>query len=69
MRITNDVLEELKKVRRALDDLYKKLDVSLHEKKGSSKKTNPPEEITSNFKYIADKLKSIENESHVIGES
>ena len=69
MRITNDVLEELKKVRRALDDSYKKLNVSLYEEKGSSKKTNPSEEIASNFKYIADKLKSIENESHVVGDS
>ena len=69
MRVTNDVLEELKKVRRALDDSYKKLNVSLYEKKGSSKKTNPSEEIASNFKYIADKLKLIENESQVIGDS
>ena len=69
MRVTNDVLEELKKVRRALDDSYKKLNVSLYEKKGSSKKINPSEEIASNFKYIADKLKLIENESQVVGES
>ena len=71
MKITNDVLAELTKIRSALDDAYDKLNVVLYDKvlaaKTTYKPTNPSEKVTDNFRYIAEKIKSIQ-ESEVIGE-
>ena len=71
MKITNDVLAELEKIRSAIDDAYNKLDVILYERvttvKTTYKPSNPSEKVTENFSYIAEKLKLIED-SEIVGE-
>jgi len=58
--MTNEQLDELQNIRNAVDDLYKKLDVELYEKKLAAKvsyhKINPSSLITSNLEYIVKKL-------------
>ena len=71
MKLTNDVLTELTKIRSAVDDAYTKLNVVLYDKvlaaKTTYKPTNPSEKVTDNFRYIEEKIKSIQ-ESEVIVE-
>ena len=71
MKITNDVLAELQKIRSAIDDVYDKLNVILYERvtavKTTYKPSNPSEKITENLNYISEKIKLIE-ESEVVGE-
>ena len=71
MKISNDAIEELKRIRNALDDMYDKLDTTLFEKKVAVKTTykevNPYDGVSSNFSYIADKLKEIES-SEIVGD-
>ena len=71
MKISNDVVEELRNIRNALDDMYDKLDTTLFEKKvavkTTYKKVNPYDGVSSNFSYIADKLKEIES-SEIVGD-
>ena len=71
MKLTNDVLAELQKIRSAIDDAYNKLNVILYERvttvKTTYKPSNPSEKITENFSYIAEKLKLIED-SEIVGE-
>ena len=58
--MTNEQLDELQNIRNAVDDLYKKLDVELYEKKKAEKvsyeKVKPSSLITSNLQYIVEKL-------------
>ena len=58
--MTNEQLDELQNIRNAVDDLYKKLDVELYEKKLAAKvsyqKIKPSSLITSNLEYIVEKL-------------
>jgi len=58
--MTNQQLDELQNIRNAVDDLYKKLDVELYEKKKAVKvsyqKVKPSSLITSNLEYIVKKL-------------
>ena len=65
MKITNDVLAELIKIRSALDDAYDKLNTVKYDRVMAVKETyaptNPSETVTENFSYIADKLKLIED--------
>ena len=65
MKISNDVVDELKKIRNAVDDMYDKVDVTLFEKKDAAKTTykevNLFDRVSDNFKYIVDKLKVIES--------
>tara|TARA_R110000751_G_C13661217_1_gene469179 strand:+ start:498 stop:719 length:222 start_codon:yes stop_codon:yes gene_type:complete len=72
MKITNDVLAELEKIRSAIDDAYNKLNVILYERvttvKTTYKPSNPSEKITENFNYISEKLKYIQDESELVGE-
>ena len=71
MKITNDVLTELQKIRSALDDAYDKLDTVMYDRVTAVKTTyapaNPSEKVTDNFSYIVDKLKLIES-SEITGE-
>ena len=71
MKISNDAVDELKKIRDALDNMYDKLNTTLFEKKvavkTTYKKVNPYDGVSSNFSYIADKLKEIES-SEVVGD-
>ena len=72
MKITNDVLNELKKIRSAIDNAYDKLNVVMYDRvtavKTTYKPSNPSEKVTENFSYISEKIKSIQDESEVIGE-
>ena len=58
--MTNEQLDELQNIRNAVDDLYKKLDVELYEKRLAAKvsyqKIKPSSLITSNLEYIVKKL-------------
>ena len=71
MKITNDVLAELEKIRSAIDDAYNKLDVVMYDRVTAAKTTykpsNPSEKITENFSYISEKIRLIQ-ESEVVGE-
>ena len=71
MKITNDVLAELHKIRSALDDAYDKLNIVMYNRVTAVKTTyapsNPSEKVTENFSYIAEKLKLIED-SEIVGE-
>ena len=65
MKISNDAVDELKKIRSALDNMYDKLNTTLFEKKVAVKTTykevNPYDGVSENFSYIADKLKQLES--------
>jgi len=71
MKITNDVAEELQKIRSAIDDAYNKLNVILYERvlaaKTTYKPSNPSDKIKENFEYIVQKLNAINDESEVVG--
>ena len=71
MKITNDVLAELEKIRSAIDDAYNKLNVIMYDRVTAAKTTykpsNPSEKITENFSYISEKIRLIQ-ESEVVGE-
>ena len=71
MKISNEVVEELKKIRDALDNMYDVLNITLFEKKFGVKVTykevNPSKSISENFSYIADKLKQLES-SEIVGD-
>ena len=71
MKISNEVVEELKKIRNALDNMYDVLNITLFKKKFGVKATyeevNPFKSVTENFSYIADKLKQLES-SEIIGD-
>ena len=72
MKITNDILAELTNIRSAIDDAYDKLNVVMYDRvtavKTTYKPSNPSEKVTENFSYISEKIKSIQDESEVIGE-
>ena len=72
MKITNDVLAELSKIRSALDDAYDKLNVIMYERvtavKTTYKPSNPSDKVKDNLEYIAQKLNAINDESTVVGE-
>ena len=65
MKISNDAVDELRKIRDALDNMYDKLNTTLFEKKVAVKTTykevNPYDGVSENFSYIADKLKQLES--------
>ena len=65
MKISNDVVDELKKIRSALDNMYDELDITLFDKKVTAKTTyqevKPCDRVSDNFEYIAEKLKFIES--------
>ena len=71
MKITNDVVAELQKIRSAIDDAYNKLNVVMYDRvtavRTTYKPSNPSEKITENFSYIAEKIKLIED-SEIVGE-
>ena len=71
MKISNEVVEELKKIRNALDNMYDVLNITLFKKKFGIKVTyeevNPSKSVSENFSYIADKLKQLES-SEIVGD-
>ena len=72
MKITSDVVAELQKIRSAIDDAFDKLNVVMYDRvtavKTTYKPSNPSEKVTENFSYISEKIKTIQDESEVIGE-
>ena len=60
MKISNNVADELKKVRNALDNMYDVLNVTLFEKKVAVKtiykEVNPYDGVSENFSYMAPTL-------------
>ena len=72
MKITNDVVAELQKIRSALDDTYDKLNVVMYNRVMAVETTyapaNPSEKVSENFEYIVQKLNDINDNSEVVGE-
>ena len=58
--MTNEQLEELQNIRNAVDDVYRKLEITLYEKqdavKVSYKGIKPSSLVTDNLEYIVQKL-------------
>ena len=71
MKVDNQVLEELQKIRNALDNMYDILNVSLYKKNTAAKVTysevNPFNLVADNFEYISTKIREIQN-SEIIGD-
>ena len=71
MKISNEVVVELKKIRAALDNMYDKLVTSIYKKnlgaKVSYSEVNPFDAVSENFEYISKKIKEIQD-SEIIGE-
>ena len=65
MKISNGVVNELKKIRNAVDNMYDEVNVTLFEKKAGAKTTykevNLYNRVSDNFEFIAEKLKFIES--------
>jgi hypothetical protein len=71
MKVDNQVLEELQKIRNALDNMYDVLNVSLYKKNTAAKVTysevNPFNSVADNFEYISTKIREIQD-SEIIGD-
>ena len=71
MKIDNQVHEELTKTRRAIDNMYDLLNITLYRKNTGAKITytevNPSDLVTDNFEYISNIIKEIQN-SKIIGD-
>ena len=65
MKISNEVQEELKKIRASMADAHSKLTVVLYEKQTAAKtsyhEVNPFDLVQNNFQYITDKIRNMEN--------
>ena len=71
MKVDNEVLVELQKIRNAIDNMYDKLNVTLHEKHIAAKTTysevNPFNFVQENFEYISQIINELQN-SEIIGD-
>jgi len=71
MKVDNQVLEELQKIRNALDNMYDVLNVSLYKKNTAAKVTysevNPFNQVADNFEYISTKIREIQD-SEIVGD-
>ena len=71
MKVDNQVLEELQKIRNALDNMYDVLNVSLYKKNTAAKITysevNPFDSVADNFEYISTKIREIQD-SEIVGD-
>jgi hypothetical protein len=71
MKVDNQVLEELQKIRNALDNMYDILNVSLYKKNTAAKITysevNPFDSVADNFEYISTKIREIQD-SEIVGD-
>ena len=69
MKISNEAVVELKKIRAALDDMYDKLDVSLYKKnlgaKVSYSEVKPFDSVSENFEYISKIVKELQDSERV----
>ena len=71
MKISNEVVVELKKIRAALDNMYDKLGTSLYKKnlgaKVSYSEVNPFDMVSENFEYISKIVRDLQD-SEVVGD-
>tara|TARA_R110002153_G_scaffold256364_1_gene415248 strand:- start:206 stop:421 length:216 start_codon:yes stop_codon:yes gene_type:complete len=71
MKIDNEALVELRKIRAAMDDAYNKLNKPLYEKniatKVSYKETIPFNLIQENFEFISKKIRDLQD-SEIVGD-
>jgi len=72
MKVDNQVLEELQKIRNAVDNMYDVLNITLHEKNVAAKVTytevNPFNLVQDNFSYISQIIKELQDNSEIIGD-
>ena len=65
MKISNEVVVELKKIRAALDNMYDKLGTSLYKKnlgaKVSYSEVNPFDMVSENFEYISKIVRDLQD--------
>ena len=70
-KVNNEALDEFKKIRAALDDMYNKLNVTFYTKnvgaKVSYSETNPFDSVQENFEYISTKIRELQD-SEIIGD-
>tara|TARA_R100001509_G_C4713753_1_gene164242 strand:- start:86 stop:301 length:216 start_codon:yes stop_codon:yes gene_type:complete len=71
MKISNEALTELRKVRAALDDAYDKLNTKLYKKnlgaKVSYSEVNPFDSVQENFEYISKIVRDL-SDSEIVGD-
>tara|TARA_B100000902_G_scaffold239898_1_gene227196 strand:- start:176 stop:391 length:216 start_codon:yes stop_codon:yes gene_type:complete len=71
MKVDNQVLEEVQKIRNALNNMYDVLNVSLYKKNKAVKVTysevNPFDLVADNFEYISTKIREIQD-SEIVGD-
>jgi len=69
MKISNEAVTELKKIRAALDDMYDKLNVSLYKKnlgaKVSYSEVKPFDSVSENFSYISTIIRELQDSKRV----
>ena len=71
MKISNEALTELRKVRAAVDDAYDKLNTKLYKKnlgaKVSYSEVNPFDSVQENFEYISKIVRDL-SDSEIVGD-
>tara|TARA_Y100001937_G_scaffold120230_1_gene177171 strand:- start:858 stop:1076 length:219 start_codon:yes stop_codon:yes gene_type:complete len=71
MKMSNEVVVELKKLRAAIDDMYDKLNTPLYKKnlgaKVSYSEIKPFDSVSENFEYISKIIRDLQD-SEIIGE-
>ena len=69
MKISNEAVVELKKLRAALDDMYDKLNVSLYKKnlgaKVSYSEVTPFDSVSENFEYISKIVRDLQDSEKI----
>ena len=69
MKISNEAVTELKKIRAALDDMYDKLNVSLYKKnlgaKVSYSEVKPFDSVSENFEYISKIVRDLQDSEKI----
>ena len=69
MKISNEAVAELKKIRAALDDMYDKLNASLYKKnlgaKVSYSEVKPFDSVSENFEYISKIVRDLQDSERV----
>ena len=69
MKISNNAVVELKKLRAALDDMYNKLNEPLYKKnlgaKVSYSEVKPFDSVSENFQYISEIIRDLQDSEKV----
>ena len=71
MKVDNEVLNELKKIRGAVDNMYDVLNTTLYKKNTAAKTTysevNPFNLVADNFEFISTIIRNLQD-SEIVGE-